>query len=85
MRALETTAIAPDFPCQEFLDACKRVDAQPGNIVFARLAAVAVDRVDLHPQAVVPVRAAQLSQPGARGDHKQDEQQDRDADGFEHG
>jgi hypothetical protein len=72
------------FPGQELLDSGERVDAEARDVIAAGIAAVTVDRVDLHPQAVVPVRAAQLREPCAHGDHEQDEKQYRNAYGLQH-
>ena len=83
-RPLDAAAIAPHFTGHEFLYARERVRAKSADVVLTGVTAVAIDRVDLHPEAVVPVRAPQLREPGARGDHEQDEKQDRDTYGFQH-
>jgi hypothetical protein len=83
-RASDPAAISLGFPLQKCLDSIEVGDIEPRNVRGGGRAAVRVDRVNLDPQAVVPVRAARLRQPRADGDEEQDEQQQRNADGFEH-
>ena len=64
-RPAQGAAEFPGFACDEILDCGEVIEFQTLDVIPSRRTAVSVDWIDLHPQAVVPVSAARLGQPGA--------------------
>ena len=70
-RLIYCLAVAFRFARNESLDTGEISGVESRNVTRALFAAVCVDRVDLHPKAVVPVGAARLGQPCADGNEEQ--------------
>ncbi len=75
-RPRETAAVFAGLTRQERFDILKVTGHETLDVGCRLRAVVAVDRIDLDPEAVVPVRASCLGQPGADRDKEQYEQQD---------
>ena len=84
-RPRDIVAIALCFSRQELFDTGKIAGLQVLDIFACVAAAIAVDRINLYPQAVIPIGTPRLRQRCADNDKKQNEQKYCDSDRFEHG
>ena len=69
-RALDAARVALCFLREERFDSLEMPDLEALDVLACLGAAIGIDRVDLDPQAVVPVSASRLRQPGADRDEE---------------
>ena len=83
-RPFKRVAVFIYFAGNERFDSGEVIRRQIGNVASAGIAAIAINGIYLDPQAVIPVRATRLRQPGAASDKNQQYQQNANSYRFKH-